>query len=170
MSRQFRFFLLPSDVEAMVADLRQQIRLKLIDAKSSGPRPVEIDSPMRNIPAHGDRKASVSTHCYLMAAADADVKMRYIAKQGYWHVDDERSEVIEFSGLEFDGDVLMVGRFYFKKDFLLGDTIWPKRDGFLDWGDRVFRRAKQSLSYSKALNAYVGRDAAAWRMKGGRFA
>jgi hypothetical protein len=115
-------------------------------------------------------KVSVSTHCYLMAAADSYVKMRYIAKQGYWHVDDERSEVIEFSGLEYDGEILLEGRFYFKTDFLLGDAIWPKRDEFLKWGACIFRRAKTTLSYSKGLDVYVGADAEVWRTKGGRFA
>jgi hypothetical protein len=105
-----------------------------------------------------------------MAAGGADVRMSYIAKQGYWLVDDERSEVIQFSGIEYDGEVLIEGRFYFKNDFLLGDAIRPKRDEFLEWADRVFRRAKQSLSYSKALGVYVGRDAVAWRTTSGRFA
>ena len=170
MSRQFRFFLLPSDTEGLVVDLRQRVGLRLVDSKSSGPQPVEIDSPMQKIPAYGDRKAHVITNCYLMAGTGANVKMRYIAKQGYWLVDDERSEVIEFSGLEYDDEILIEGRFYFKADFLLDGAIWPKRDEFLKWGDSVFRRTKRVLEYSKGLDAYIGNDAKAWRASGGRFA
>lgn len=170
MSRQFRFFLLPSDAEALIADLRDRIGLKLIDSKSSGPEPVSIESPMHSGASRRDGKIAVSAYCYLAAATGADVKMRYIAKQGYWLVDEEGSEVIQFSGLDCDGEVLIQGRFYFRSDFLFEDTIWPRRREFLEWADRVFHRAKQSLSYSKALDAYVGRDAEVWRMNGGRFA
>ena len=56
------------------------------------------------------------------------------------------SEVIEFRGCEFDGSVLVRGRFYFQNDFLLDGMIAPKRTEFLTWADRVFRLAKKSLS------------------------
>ena len=144
--------------------------LKLIDAKSHGPQPVEIESPMHKLRTSKEGKARFSTYCYLVAAVDADVKMRYVAKQGYWLVHEELSEVIEFSGLECDDEVLLAGRFYFHTDFLLDNAIWPKRDRFLKWADRIFRRAKRTIPYSKALDAYVGNDAEAWRLKGGRFA
>jgi hypothetical protein len=133
VSRQFRFFLLPSDAEALIADLRDRIGLKLIDAKSSGPEPIDIDSPMHSDAVRQNGKTAVSAYCYLTAATGADVKMQYIANQGYWLVHEEQSEVIEFSGLEYDGEILLEGRFYFKTDFLLGDAIWPKRDEFLGW-------------------------------------
>jgi hypothetical protein len=170
MSRQFRFFLLPSDAEALIADLHDHVGLKLIDAKSPVPEPVEIASPMQENPASSGGKTTVSAYCYLTAATGAEMKMRYIAKQGYWLVHEERSEVIQFSGLEYDGEVLVQGRLYFRTDFLLDDAIWPKRDQFLRWADRIFRRAKSTLAYSKVLDAYIGPDADAWRTRGGRFA
>jgi hypothetical protein len=170
MSRQCRFFLLPSDAETLVADLRDRIGLKLIDAKSSGPEPVEIDSPMHSVASRQDGKTRLSAYCYITAATDANVKLRYIAQQGYWLVHEERSEVIQFHGLEYDGEIMLVGRFYFQNDFLLGDAIWPKRDQFHRWADRIFRRAKATLAYSKGLDAYIGPDAEAWRAHGGRFA
>jgi hypothetical protein len=170
MSRQFRFFLLPSDADALIADLRDRVGLRLIDAKSSGPEPVDIDSPMHNVASRRDGKTAVSAYCYLTAATGADVKMKYIANQGYWLVHEERSEVIQFSGLEFDGEILLEGRFYFQTDFLQGDAIWAKSDEFLKWAACIFRRAKATLSYSKGLDAYVGADAEIWRTKGGQFA
>jgi hypothetical protein len=170
MSRQFRFFLLPSDAESLIADLRDRVGLKLIDAKSHGPQPVEIESPIHKVPTSQEGNAGFSTYCYLVAAVGADVKTRYIAEQGYWLVQEELSEVIEFSGFEYDDEVLLAGRFYFHTDFLLGNDIWPKRDRFLKWADRVFRRAKRTIPYSKALDAYVGNDAEARKLKGGRFA
>jgi hypothetical protein len=170
MSRQFRFFLLPSDAEALIADLRDRIGLKLIDSKSPGPEPLEIDSPMQEHPPREDGKTTVGAHCYLTAATGADVKMQYIANQVHWLVHEEQSEVIQFSGLEYDGEMLVQGRFYFQTDFFLDDAIWPKRDPFLRWADRIFRRAKATLAYSRGLDAYIGPDAEVWKMRGGRFA
>jgi hypothetical protein len=170
MSRQFRFFLLPSDAEALIADLRDHVGLKLIDAKSSGPEPVEIESPMHRDESRQHSKTILSANCYITASIGADVKMHYIAKQGYWLVHEERSEVIQFLGLEYDSETLIAGRLYFQNDFLLNGSIWPKRDEFLKWADRIFRRTKRVLQYSRALDAYVGNDANAWRINGGRFA
>jgi hypothetical protein len=170
MSRQFQFFLLPSDAEALIADLRDCIGLKLIDGKSSKPEPIEIHSPVREYPSHWTGKKTVGVNCYLAAATGADVKMHYIAKQEYWLVHEERSEVIEFHGNDWDGEILEAGRFYVKTDSLLKDAIWPKREEFLKWADRIFRRAKTRLIYSKGLDAYIGPDARDWRSSSGRFA
>jgi len=78
--------------------------------------------------------------------------------------------VIQFSGCHYDGEVLLIGRFYFQTDFLVGDTIWHKRPEFLDWGDEVFRLTKRTMHWSKGLLAYVGEDAMRLRQSGGRFA
>jgi hypothetical protein len=99
-------------------------------------------------------------------SADARIVMRYRPKQQQWGVATE-SEVIEFSGCDYDGATLRIGRFYFQTDQLIGDSIWKKRDEFLKWGDRVFRRTKRLLEYSNALDAYFGEDAAAWQRAGG---
>jgi hypothetical protein len=96
--------------------------------------------------------------------------MRFIAEQNYWIIDTD-SEVIEFSGCDFDGDgVLVSGRFYFQNDVLIGDGIWSKRSEFLKWASRVFRVAKGTMRYSKPLEAYVGKDAELWWRNGGKFA
>ena len=138
MSRQFRVFLLPSDAEVLIADLRDRIGLKLFAAKSPNAKPIEIHSPVSEYPSYWTGKKTVGVNSYLAAATGADVKMRYIGKQGYWLVDQEFSDVIEFEGCEYDGEILLAGRFYFKTDFLLKDEIWPKREEFLKWADRLF--------------------------------
>lgn len=95
--------------------------------------------------------------------------MRFVPLLSHWKVEIE-SEAIEISGCEFDGSVLLGGRFYFKNDILLNGMIVPKRKEFLIWADKVFRSAKKSLARSKTLDAYVGEEAARWRQSGGRFA
>lgn len=170
VSRQFRFFLLPSDAETLIADLRDSVGLKLLDTKSSKSEPIEIHSPVQEYPSYWTGKKTIGVNCYLAAAIDADVKMQYIAKQQHWLVHEERSEVIQFSGNDWDGEILEAGRFYLTTDFLLNDAIWPKREKFLKWADRIFRRAKRTLMYSNGLDAYVGKNAQAWRASTGRFA
>ena len=77
--------------------------------------------------------------------------------------------MIDFSGCDFDGSVLVRGRFYCQTDYLKGQEIAKKRPEFLQWVERVFRVAKGSLHRSKELDAYVGSDAMAWEKAGGRF-
>jgi hypothetical protein len=94
--------------------------------------------------------------------------MRFIPTQSYWLVEDQL-ELIEFSGCDYDGTTLVVGRFYFQPDMLIGDTIWPKREEFIEWADRIFRYTKKLLIRSKDLDAYVGEDAYKWWQEGGTF-
>lgn len=169
MSRQFRCFLLPSDIEALIAHLKRDVGLTLIDPRSSSQTPTVIDTPMHDNPPLPGRRDSVSAHCYLIQDG-AELRSNYIEKQGYWFVHEDQSEVIQFTGFEFDGTVLVEGRFYFQSDVLLGDAIWPKRDEFLRWANRIFRCAKRHLSYRRGLDSYVGEAASAWKEDGGLFA
>jgi hypothetical protein len=164
MSRQFRFYLLPSDIERVVAELRARFGVKVIEADSPKISPVEIDSPVRAA-SLGD---ATSIYCYLMPPAGADIKTWYMVKRQLWAVDIS-SEVIQFSGCDYDGNVLLIGRFYFQTDFLDGDSIWRKRPEFLAWAGKIFRWTKKFLHWSKELQAYVGEDAMRWKQNGGRF-
>jgi hypothetical protein len=167
MSKQFYVYLLPGDVESLVHILKSRLDVSLIQPWSSGPFPVELESPVCN-DALVLKEGAVRVNC-LVTRKNADVKMRFVPALSHWCVEDE-SEVIEFRGCECDGSVLVRGRFYFQNDFLLEDMIAPKRTEFLAWADRVFRLAKKSLRRSETLDAYVGEHAERWRQEGGRFA
>ena len=168
MSRQFHLYLLPADAESLIHTLRSRLDISIIRPWSPRPRPMSLESPICN-----DRlmlrKGSVRVDCYITPSKEAEVKMRYIRARSHWSVAAE-SEAIEFAGCEFDGSVLVRGRFYFQSDFLVGDTIVRKRRDFLAWADKVFRLAKKSLHRSKTLDAYVGEHAEKWKLEGGRFA
>jgi hypothetical protein len=165
MSKQFSFYLLPSDIECVVGELRTWFGAKVIEADSPSITPVEIDSPVRATGFGG----ATSIYCYLMPPAGADIKTWYMVKRQLWAVDIS-SEVIQFSGCGYDGEVLLIGRFYFQTDFLDGDSIWRKRPEFLGWADKIFRWTKRFLHWSKELQAYVGEGAMRWKQNGGRFA
>jgi hypothetical protein len=103
-----------------------------------------------------------------MPPAGAGIRMWYMKEREMWGIED-CSKVIQFSGCEYDGTILEVGRCYFQTDMLIGDSIWPKRIEFVEWADKVFRATKRMLTRSKSLDAYVGADAAKWEKDGGRF-
>jgi hypothetical protein len=151
----------------MIGELRDQFQIKLIDKVSAVPTPKEIDSPF-SIP-HPLRPKLISVHCYLASQNGADIRMWYMPKRQLWSVDDYRSEIIQFSGCEFDGKLLDCGRFYYQADMLVEHSIWAKRNTFVKWAEELFRKTKQTLRYSKSLAAYVGHDAADWQKNGGRF-
>ena len=168
MSRQFQLYLTPEDVEALVSTLRSQLDILLIRSWSERPYPVPVKSPIRN-DALMLKKGAVRVDCYITRSMESDIRMRFIRAQSRWSVESE-SEAIEFQGCEFDGKVLVRGRFYYQNDLLVDGAIVPKRRDFLIWADKVFRLAKKSLRRSKALDAYVGGHAEKWKLEGGRFA
>ena len=163
MGRQFRFYLLPSDIERMAEDLRVRFGARFLDATSPAMIPAECESLVRTF---GTNTASID--CYFTMPG-SEIKTRYNSARKLWFVDLE-PEVIEFSGCYFHGDVLQPGRFYFQTDFVMGNELWKKRPEFLKWADRVFRETKKLLEYSSGMMAYVGGDAKRWRQSGGRFA
>jgi hypothetical protein len=168
MSRQFHLYLLPADVDSLLHTLRSKLGISLIQSSSPRPIPSRMESPI----CKGGlqlKTATVRVDCCLTPPKEADIRMRFVPILSHWSVQTE-SEVIEFEGCEFDGSVLVRGRFYFQNDLLVDDMIVPKRKEFLTWADKVFRLAKKSLHRSKTLDAYVGEHAKKWRQSGGRFA
>jgi hypothetical protein len=154
-------------VVSLVQALRSRLNVCVIEPSSPGSFPVTVESPFQ-AEALLLRGRATRVNCYLVPKS-ADIKMRYISALSHWSVESE-SEVIEFRGCEFDGRVLVRGRFYFQNDFLMQGIIAPKRAEFLTWADKVFRLAKKSLRRSNALDAYIGEKAEQWRQEGGRFA
>ena len=167
MSKQFYVYLLPADVESLANTLKLQLDVSFIQPTSSGPYPVKLESPVCK-DALMLKEGAVRVDCFI-TRKDADIKLRFVQALSHWSVQAD-SEVIEFQGCEFDGNVLVRGRFYLQNDFLVEDMIAPKRTEFLAWADKVFRVAKKSLHRSKTLDAYVGERAEKWRREGGRFA
>jgi hypothetical protein len=166
MSKQFRFYLLPSDIERLLDQLRAQVAFKLISTLSPVFSPAELQSPFSEYVFRPTKTKFINADCYLVPSTGAEIKMEYLPKRERWAVS-ESSEVIQFSGCDYDGTVLRIGRFYFQTDQLIGDAIWPKRQEFLKWADQVFCATKRLLTYSKTLSAYVGEDAAGWERSGG---
>jgi hypothetical protein len=142
--------------------------LKLISRRSSVLKPAELESPFFEYVSHATKAKFLHVNCYLTPQVEARIKMHHLTKQGQWAVS-ESSEVIEFSGCDYDGKTLRVGRFYFQNDQLIGDALWPKRHEFLQWADRLLQTTKKLLERAKTRNAYVGTDAAAWERNGGHF-
>lgn len=127
--------------------------------------PLEIESPLLQSES-GD--GSTTVHCYLIPSDGAEIKTWYMQKRQLWGIDGG-SEAIQFSGCDYNGKVLEIGRFYFQTDSLMGNEIWPKRPEFLRWADNVFRVSKRMMSYSREFSAYMGKDALIWKERGGQF-
>ena len=172
MSKQFQLFLTPSDAEGLVEELRSRFGARVLSKKSPTDDPVEMQSPI-------ERKSIflpsgvTSIYCYL-TPANGRIITNYYQTLGLWLLDVESSEAIEFSGCDFDGKTLLVGRFYFMTDELVDGGIVKKRTEFLQWADRVFRYTKKVLKRDQELmtplGAYIGKDALTFRENGGRFA
>ena len=124
----------------------------MVGRNSANPKPFELDSPIcKRSPLIGTEE-SVFTDCYLVPVSGADIRMAYYPTQRHWKIVDS-SEIIEFSGCDYDKKILVCGRFYYQNDLLVGDTICPKKKGFIEWADRIFRTTKKRLPRSKGLDA-----------------
>lgn len=168
MSRQFYIYLLPPDIESLTLKLKTQLNVSLLESTTLTPKPVEAKSCVCKGGVQLGKRA-VCAACFIARSVDTHIRMQFIPAKAVWSVD-LQSEAIEFSGCEFDENLLVRGRFYFQNDLLSNDLIIPKRQDFLTWADKVFRTVKKSLRRSKTMNAYIGEHAERWRLEGGRFA
>jgi hypothetical protein len=171
MSKQFQLFLTPSDAVALVEELRAHFGARVLGKKSFTRDPVEMKSPIEHESIFSASGAT-SIHCYL-APAKGRIIANYYPTLRLWSTQPS-SEAIEFSGCDFDGKTLRVGRLYFQTDDLVDGRILKKRAEFLQWADRVFRYTKKALKRDRELmaplGAYVGKEALIFRENGGKFA
>ena len=169
MGRQFQLYLLSEDAEGLVAELRSRIGLKLFGEDSSSAESVELVTPVSESNSK-EGEPIWSCRCYLAPPWNAQIKMHFSPVQSRWYVDTE-SEVIEFSGCHFRGNLLLRGRFYYQREFVAGNAFVAKSEEFLTWAEKVFRTAKKLLHKQPGvIYAYVGDGAQRWRTQGGRFA
>jgi hypothetical protein len=170
MSKQFQLYLTPSDAVALVRELRDRFGARLIGKKSSTSDPVQLESPL-SAESIFEASGATSIYCYV-APTNGRIITEYYPRLGVW-LTQTSSEAIEFSGCDFDGKTLRVGRFYFQTDDLVDGRIVKKPAEFLQWADRVFRYAKKVLKRDPEfgpLGAYIGKEALIFRESGGRFA
>jgi hypothetical protein len=170
MSKQVRVYLLPADIDSLMKHLRSKADLRVIDYQSGTPTPVLLESPLRSSSTNPERARAVSVRCFLAPCSTTNLEMAYFSKLGAWHMR-LSSDVVEFSGCDFDDcKTLMIGRFYFQTDRLIENSIWSKDSVFIKWADSIFRLIKRHLTYSKSLEAYVGKEASLFKTQGGCFA
>ena len=171
MSKQFQLFLVPSDAVVLVKELRVRFGARVLSKKSPTNEPVELESPIEHESIFRASGAT-SIFCYL-APSNARMITNYYPTLRLW-LTQTSSEAIEFSGCDFNGKTLLVGRFYFQTDELVDGRIIKKRAEFLQWADRIFRYTKKVLKRDRELmeplGAYVGKDAILFRENGGKLA
>ena len=163
MGKQFQVYLLPSDAARMIEILRRKVGLYLLSRRSSGPKPIEIESP---ILTDGDFN---HIGCLLVPDLSVSIKLDRIEKQGYWSINTLFSEAIEFSGCHFDKKTIKRGRLFYDPGFYEAEHWQDKSTHFLKWADTVFRTAKKSLKRVPNLDSYIGEEADHWHSKGGVF-
>jgi hypothetical protein len=136
MSKQFQIYALPADIERLITHLRGKLNVVLISPASPGPKPTWIDSPIRQTSVLPSEKGT-SVRCCLVANGLANIQFKHYPARSAWHVTED-SELISFSGCDFDGGVLVRGRFYCQTDFL-------NRQGIKDLGFQCATRSGLSV-------------------------
>lgn len=167
MSKQFDIYVLPSDANSLVEELRTRFGLRVLQERSPTIVPIELPSPVRATSNWLRTSGSTSIRCYL-APMDGRTVSHYCEGPDEWIIE-PMSEAIEFSGCDHDGWTLFVGRFYFQTAFVNGGEWVKKSPKFMTWADAVFRYTRRVLRRDRDLDAYVGKDASGFRQTGGVF-
>jgi hypothetical protein len=165
MSKQFRVYLLPSDATRLAEEMVHRLGARILSESSPIEVPTELPSPVQEQSIWFQN--GVSIRCCLVPPFGR-IDRVYYSKPDRWTIQPS-SEAIQFSGCDFDGATLLVGRMYFQTDELQAEQIRPRKAEFSRWAHRLFHYAKTALSRDTELDAYVGRDARTWRSNGGEF-
>jgi hypothetical protein len=166
MGRQLRFYILPQDANALVAQLRNRFDAKLLVDYSAVYEQFEVDLPFRT-KADGDIEVSPSTRFYV-APSSSHIERRHCPKPNWWVIDSD-SEGIEFYGCKLKENILSIGRFWYQPNVVKNLQYVSKTSEFLRWAEAVYRYTKKFLRYQPEIAAYVGGEAAKFRELGGRF-
>jgi hypothetical protein len=168
MGRQFRFYILPSDANALADRLRTRFGAKVLVDYSPEYELFEVDMPFREN-STGSLEALSSLNRFYLAQQSGQLTRNYCPKPNWWVIDSD-SEGIEFSGCAFDGITLLVGRLWYQTDFVRNLQLVSKSIGFVKWAESVYRFTKTFLHYEREIDAYVGEDALKFHQSGGLFA
>jgi hypothetical protein len=147
MGRQITFRMEEDDLARFVSKLENDGVL-LLPYRHRGP---EIERLMRI----GDRREGL---VWLVRPSDADfVRLRHVATQGYWVVDQIRSPVVEFSPGGASGEGLKPGRLHFNAGYFDDDgnrVDFPT--GFVEWADGLLAWIRKSFRRNSANGIYEG--------------
>jgi len=167
MGRQFRLYLLPSDANTLVDQLRSRFGAKIVVDYSPVYELFEIDAPYQEGSA-GSLEPVCSSSRFYLAPQTSLLKRNFYAKPNWWVIDSD-SEGIEFCGCQFDGMTVLIGRFWYQRDFVRDLHIVSKSAEFLIWAEAVYRYTKGFLNYESKIDAYLGEAAIRFRQNGGQF-
>jgi len=167
MGRQVRFYVLPSDANALVDRLRSRLGTKVLVDYSPEYELFEVEAPYRETSSETLEPVGTSNRFYL-ATEPSRLFRKFYPKPNWWVVDSD-SEGIEFEGCTFDGITLFEGRLWYRIDFVRDLQLVSKGVDFLKWAEAVYRCAKQFLRYVRGIDAYVGEDAFRFYQNGGKF-
>jgi hypothetical protein len=166
MGRQFSFYLLPSDANSLVKQLKSRFGAKLLLDYSPDHELFEIDMPYRKNDS-GGLEPIVANARYYLARSSGKTERKYCAKPDWWVVNSD-SEGIEFSGCKFNGIAVAIGRFWYETNVVRNLQYVAKSVEFVKWAESVYRYTKKSLHYDPRIDAYLGGDALHFSESGGQ--
>lgn len=165
MGKQVNFYMHPDDLNDFNKMMRLDKELKMINNISQSKKPEVRES--LTVTEYNKERLTI----YLVQSKYInDVKMKFIAKQNYWLVDELCSAVIEFSRCYFDGVIMRRGRLYYQAGYYDENDNWKdKPEDFKLWADKKLSWIKKNYQKEKGVEFYVGSHAKEWKASGGKF-
>lgn len=160
MGRQANFFLLPSDLVALEAEIARIGPFTVLHSRSTS-------KEVRRLSALDPAKANEDwLHLFLVRPDDLEqVVVQHVPAQGYWTVDPLTSPVVEFQRCFFDGKVLRRGRVYVVENYYDSNGVLVQKPvPFKEWARAVLGVVRRKLH--RQGPDYIGADAKRWVASG----
>lgn len=153
MGRQVRFYMTEIDEIAFVEDIKAKLNAVIVPTFFKTEQPPEFQV----LPTITENDDSFDMLAIYNRSICPKLKARLISKTGEHSLDEDESEVIEFSRSTIYADgTLSVGRLWYEPKTLGGKS---KRKEFVTWAEAVFRYIKTNFHYNKERLNYIGPDA-----------
>jgi hypothetical protein len=154
MGHQLYFFAGPNDLLALEARVKGVDHSPILHQRSFAPTPRVLESTVFK------ENGKQWLYFYLIRSEDlASVKLREVATQGYWVVEDLTSPVVELNRCYYDGKILRRGRLYYTDGYFEQSGWIEKSPEFIGWAKRIFAAARKSFKFDRELLSYIGPEA-----------
>jgi hypothetical protein len=150
VGHQVNFFILPSDLAEMEAEVRKVGDVMMLRDRTAAPEPTELTTLSIG---PGDM-GKVALRVYLVRPKDRElVQTRWIEQQRHWIIDQFGSPIVEFDRPFFDGVAFRPGRAYFASGGKFGHA--GRSTEFVRWGNRILASIRKSIIRTPQISSFA---------------
>ena len=158
LSRQSQIFLTNSDLRDLEVLLRKRGDTQFLSEIPNKTNDALL--PLDTLEMAPDEGQHQSPICYLAPAGQTRNVVLEVVSPVKTSVDDDKSNLIRLWRSRVSEGRIGHGSFYYTPVYsAMNGELYDKDPAFVSWAQRVMAAIRRSLTYNKALMAYLGADA-----------